>query len=61
MALLFFPEVTLWDRKPLFFHPWLCLYCLVGAKLFLLRVQWPLMLEEVRTLVTEVFILTAPL
>lgn len=29
-----------------FFYPWICLHFLVGAKLFLLSVWWPLMLEE---------------
>lgn len=55
MSPLFFPKVTVWNRKPLFFHLLLCLYCFVGAKL------WPLMLEDVRTLVTVVSILTARL
>lgn len=48
-------------HENIFLHPQLCLYCFAEAEMFLLSVQCPLMLEDVRILVTGVFILTVPL
>lgn len=44
-SLVLLQSYSLRHENP-FFHPWLYLYCLVEVKLFLLSVQWPLMLEN---------------
>lgn len=48
MSPLFFPKVTLWDRKSLVPIPGYAYTALLEQNLFLLSVWWLLMLEDVR-------------